>query len=123
LRTAFSVYGVGGVRGVLACGLVAAAIVASSAHAAGAATPACKTPQCLLTQFKRCHAATYTLSKRGSVVTFSVANADGHCFVSAQPKGGGASFCAGLKAKGTDVVAVNCTGGTLPKTISLTGRS
>jgi hypothetical protein len=92
--------------------------------------------RCLLREFDRCHAASYWLSRFGvdtiAVDDFTVANADGHCFISVetslrvvpqQAKPQGTSFCASLKAEGTDVVAVDCTGGNLPKTVSLTGRT
>jgi hypothetical protein len=128
----------------------AAAVLAAGASAAAAPAPTCgaysvgpgshtagtvKSAQCLLHQFVRCHSATYRLSQFGvdtiAVDDFSVSNADGHCFVSVQAsfrvvpraaKPGATAFCAKLEAKGSDVVAVNCTGGNLPKTISLTGR-
>jgi hypothetical protein len=129
---------------------VAAAAVLSAGAGAASPTPTCgsysvgpgshtagsvKSAQCLLHQFARCHSATYRLSQFGvdtiAVDDFSVSNADGHCFVSVQtsfrvvpqaPKPGATAFCASLKAKGSDVIAVNCIGGSLPKTISLTGR-
>ena len=99
--------------------VVAAAAFAAGVHVSSAAAPACKTPKCLLTQFKRCHSASYAVSKKGVLMTFSVANADGHCFVSVQPAHGVSGFCAKLQARGSSVVAVNCTGGSLPKTIKL----
>ena len=126
---------------------VLAAVAAGSAHAA--TRPTCGSysvgpgthragsahgATCLLTQFKRCRSASYTLSVFGvdTIATdaFSVANADGHCFVSVQmtnrvvpqqPRPLGTALCSALVAKGTDVVAVNCTGAPA-KTISLTGR-
>jgi hypothetical protein len=137
-------------RAFAAAAVLAALLAAGSASAGRAAAPTCgsysvgpgahtagsvKNARCLLNQFTRCRSATYRLSTFGvdtiAVDDFSVSNADGHCFVSVQTsfrvvpqqaKPGATAFCASLKARGADVVAVNCTGGTLPKTISLTGK-
>lgn len=135
------------IRATVIATLVATALLAAGAHAATAPTcgsysvgpgahraGSAKGATCLLTQFKRCRAATYRLSVFGvdTVATddFTVANADGHCFVSVQltnrvvPQHArplGTALCSALVARGADVVAVNCSGGPA-KTISLTGR-
>jgi hypothetical protein len=129
---------------------LAAAAFSPAALARPASTPSCgsysvgpgshtagnaKGARCLLQQFTRCKSASYRLSLFGldtiAVDDFTVANADGHCFVSVetstrivpqQARPGPTLFCAKLAAKGADVVAVNCSGGTA-KTLSLTGRS
>jgi hypothetical protein len=108
-------------RSFLVVVVLAAAVFAAGSEGAVAATPTCKSAQCLLTQFKRCHAATYRSTAEGADM-FTVANADGHCFVSVQPAHGVSGFCASLVARGPAVVAVNCTGGSLPKTITV-GRT
>ena len=135
---------------VFLCLVLAAAVVTPVAAARPGSAPTCgsysvgpgthtagnaKGARCLLQQFARCKPASYRLSRFGvdtvAVDDFTVANADGHCFVSVQTstrvvpqqaKPGPTLFCAKLAARVGDVVAVNCTGGTA-KTLSLTGRS
>jgi len=137
------------VRGFLVL-VLAAAVLAPGAAARPAATPTCGSysvgpgshtagstegAKCLLQQFNRCKSASYRLSVFGLDTiagdNFTVANADGHCFVSVQTsfrvvpqqaKPGATLFCAKLAANGADVLAVNCTGGKT-KTISLTGHT
>jgi hypothetical protein len=108
-------------RSFLVVVVLAAAVLAAGTAGAVAATPTCKSAQCLLTQFKRCHAATYRSTAKGAD-TFTVADADGHCFVSVQPAHGVSGFCASLATRGSAVVALNCTGGSLPKTVAV-GRT
>lgn len=91
---------------------------------------------CLLRAYRQhCRPASYVLDRFGvdTVATSrfrvvvrgrrcEIAVASSFRVVPQQPHPTGHGYCATLRARGTDVVAADCTGIDLPRTISLTGR-